>query len=245
MGKDAYPPEFLKRLEAVRGKRSRIVVEHILKHGHITSEDLQRTYGYEHPPRAVRDVREQGIPIETFAVQSAEGRRIAAYRFGDPSRVRAHRLSGRSVFPKALKRSLVDHHGPRCAVCLCVHEGRHLQVDHRVPYEVAGDAAEGERDPGAFMLLCGSCNRAKSWSCEHCPNWLEERDPAICDTCYWARPDNYKHIGLRDIRRVEVVWTEDEVEVYERVKAKARAAHTELPDFVKSVIEKHVRGKRG
>lgn len=245
MGKDAYPPEFLKRLEAVRGKRSRIVVDHILKHGHITSEDLQRTYGYEHPPRAVRDVREQGIPIETFAVQNAEGMRIAAYRFGDPSQVRAHRLSGRSVLPKAFKRSLVDRHGPRCAVCLCVHEGRYLQLDHRVPYEVAGDAAEGERDPDEFMLLCGSCNRAKSWSCEHCPNLLEEQDRAICETCYWAHPERYKHIALRDIRRVEVVWTEDEVEVYERLKARAEAVHVEMPEYVKAVLKKRARGKRG
>lgn len=43
---------------------------------------------------------------------------------------------------------------------------RDLQIDHRVPYEVAGESNELKTED--FMLLCGSANRAKSWSCEHC-----------------------------------------------------------------------------
>lgn len=45
------PKAFLERLKAVKGKRSRTVVDHILKHGHITTEDLKDTYRYDHPPR--------------------------------------------------------------------------------------------------------------------------------------------------------------------------------------------------
>lgn len=54
------PQDFLDRIGRVTGKRSRVVVEHILEHGFITTDDLEQTYGYMHPPRAVRDVREQG-----------------------------------------------------------------------------------------------------------------------------------------------------------------------------------------
>ena len=47
-------------------KRPRTVIGHILQHGFITSEELHSIYGYDHPPRAARDVREYGIPLETF-----------------------------------------------------------------------------------------------------------------------------------------------------------------------------------
>lgn len=243
MPRDDYPPEFIKRVDAVRGKRSRIVVDHILKHGQITSEELQRTYGYEHPPRAVRDVREQGIPIETFMVENADGKPIAAYRFGDPTKVRNHVLNGRRVLPKKLKRSLLEQHGARCLICLCEYEDRYLQIDHRIPYEVAGDQTESELDPAEFMLVCGSCNRAKSWSCEHCPNWSEDQSPDVCIACYWANPEDYKHLALRQIRRLEVVWTNSEVEMYDRLCAKAKTAHSEMPDYVKHIVERHLKSQ--
>jgi hypothetical protein len=46
------------------------VIDHILQYGFITTEDLENTYGYNHPPRAARDVREAGIPLETFKVSA-------------------------------------------------------------------------------------------------------------------------------------------------------------------------------
>lgn len=45
----------------VTAKRPRTVIDHILKHGYVTTEELKEQYGYDHPPRAARDVREQGI----------------------------------------------------------------------------------------------------------------------------------------------------------------------------------------
>lgn len=93
MTQQDLPPEFLARLGEIKGKRAKIVVNHILAHGFITTEELKDTYNYTHPPRAVRDVREQGIPIEQFQVKDASGRNIAAYRFGNPSEVRKTSLS--------------------------------------------------------------------------------------------------------------------------------------------------------
>ncbi len=46
-----YPEEFLVKLRAVTAKRPRIVIEHILEHGQITTEELKELYGYGHPPR--------------------------------------------------------------------------------------------------------------------------------------------------------------------------------------------------
>ena len=53
-------------ISKIKNKRARIVIDHILKNGFITTEDLEKEYGYSHPPRAARDVRETGIPLETL-----------------------------------------------------------------------------------------------------------------------------------------------------------------------------------
>jgi hypothetical protein len=175
-------------LDSIKNKRARIVVQHILDHGYITTEELERDYGYNHPPRAARDVREAGIPLETFRTKSSDGRSIAGYRFGDLTRMRKGRLQGRKAFPKQLKTDLYSASKGKCNICAGDFEPRYLQVDHRVPYEVADDVESGEWKPDEYMLLCGSCNRAKSWSCEHCENWLSDKLPLVCQTCYWANP---------------------------------------------------------
>ena len=103
MSRENVPPKFLKLLKSVVAKRPRTVINHILEHGQITTEDLKDIYGYNHPPRAIRDVREQGIPVTTFRVTGSDGRKIAAYKFGDPSEIRATQLSGRTAFSAKLK----------------------------------------------------------------------------------------------------------------------------------------------
>ncbi len=240
MTEQSYPQEFLEKLQAVTNLRPRRVIEHILEHGFVTTEELRTIYGYEHPPRAARDVREQGIPLETFRVSSPQGRSIGAYRFADPSKVRADRIGGRRTFPRGFKNRLLEASNSRCYVCTQAYEGRYLQIDHRVPYEVSGEPTSGERLIEEYMLLCGSCNRAKSWSCEHCPNWLEEKSADVCNDCYWGRPEAYRHIALRAIRRLDIVWTEDEVRYYETMKERAEALGKPMPDYVKAVLETHI-----
>ena len=102
--KNKYPDEFLELIKSIKNKRARIVLDHILEHGHITTEDLEKTYGYNHPPRAARDVREAGIPLETFKIKSSVGKAIAAYKFGDLTKIRKGRISGRQVFSKGFKK---------------------------------------------------------------------------------------------------------------------------------------------
>ena len=232
-----YPQEFLERLRAVSNLRPRRVIEHILEHGFVTTEELRTIYGYDHPPRAARDVREEGIPLDTFRVRNSQGRSIGAYRFSDPSGVQGGRLGGRRTFPRAFKNSLLESSTSRCQVCFQSYEGRYLQIDHRIPYEVSGEPPE--RVLEEYMLLCGSCNRAKSWSCEHCPNWTEEKDPDLCHSCYWGNPDSYQHIALRAIRRLDIVWTEDEVERYEALRRRAEELGRELPEFVKAILRNY------
>jgi len=238
--KPRLPKEFIRLCKKITAKRPRTVIDHILKHGFITTQELKDKYGYNHPPRAVRDVKENGIPIEMFRVKGADGRMIAAYRFGDPGKSRFGKLAGRTILTKELKRALVEKYGSRCAIYLEPFDERELQIDHRIPFEVAGDKALAEQKPEDFMLLCGSANRAKSWSCEHCANWLELKDANICRSCYWAYPENYTHIAMRPARRLDIMWTGAEVKVYDRLKKKTEKLQQEMPAYVKKIIERNL-----
>jgi hypothetical protein len=241
MPKKDIPEDIMRKLRSVVAKRARTVIEHIIEHGLITTEELKEKYGYNHPPRAARDVREQGIPLETFNVKDSTGRSIGAYRFGKWEDFRADKLKGRQAFSKQFKKGLVEKHGEQCNICSASFEERYLQIDHRVPYEVAGDDVLPNRNLDHYMLVCSSCNRAKSWSCEHCPNWSDKRDPAICQSCYWASPMNYAHVAMRDIRKLAMVWQNNEVRQYDTVKKMADDAEEDMPTFVKELLRRIIR----
>ena len=221
-------------------RRAKIVVKHILEHGSITTEDIEK-YGYKHPPRAARDVRDAGIPLKTSSVVSSDKRHIGKYEFGDLTQIREGKLDGREVFSKTFREELFESGNGRCAICSGKFEPRYLQIDHRIPYGIAGEKRDTERDIKDHMLVCGSCNRAKSWSCEHCPNWLT-KSAEICSKCYWTHPENYTHIALKEIRRVDILWNEDEVQVYEQLKSKAQKNEHMIPDYVKEIVTKHLKG---
>lgn len=231
------PDDFIQLCQSVTAKRPKAVIDHILQYGFITTEDLKERYGYSHPPRAARDVRENGIPLETFRVTGRDGRKIAAYRFGDVSKARFSRLSGRTGLSKQIKNELIRRYGCKCFIYLEEVDERELQIDHRVPFEVDG---EPDLEPENFMLLCGSANRAKSWSCEHCENWRRTKDKSICLSCYWAYPENYTHIAMRQIRRIDLLWEGDDVAIYERLKQQAVCLEKEIPEFVKEIIEREI-----
>lgn len=232
-------PRILELAKKVKGRRARIVIDHIIKHGFITTEDLQNTYRYNHPPRAIGDVRDAGIPIETYSVTSQDGRTIAAYRFGDPSKLVGDVLGGRRNFPKSLKRDLVEQNDGVCAITGVRFESRYLQIDHRIPFRVAGDHYAGRADPADYMLLSSAAQRQKSWSCEHCDNFKKILNPDICRVCYWASPQDYEHVAMTNARRVEVVWSgEAGVADYERASAMADAEGMTMQDFIKRVLKR-------
>jgi len=129
-------------------------------------------------------------------------------------------------------------HNGKCSICSGNFDSRYLQIDHGIPYEISGAEASIQKNLDDFMLLCGSCNRAKSWSCEHCINWKVEKEPAICKQCYWGSPENYMHIALKSIRRLDIHWEGYEIESYEKIKTLAKREKTPLPDFVKKVLDK-------
>ncbi|MBD2603590.1 HNH endonuclease [Scytonema hofmannii FACHB-248] len=233
-----FPDDFVQLCQSVTAKRPKAVFDHILQYGFVTTEELKERYGYNHPPRAARDVREHGIPLETLRVTGTDGRRIAAYKFGDISKARFSSLSGRTGLSKQLKDELIKRYGCKCFIYLEKVDKRELQIDHRVPFEIDG---EPELLAESFMLLCSSANRAKSWSCEHCENWKSIKDKSICLSCYWVYPESYTHVAMQQVRRIDLMWQGENIEIYERLKQQAVRLNKEIPEFIKEIIEREIR----
>jgi len=235
------PKRLLSRIQAVQDKRPRTVLDHILEHGQITTQELRDVYGYNHPPRAAQDVKEHGIPLETFRVSGKDGRKIAAYRIALDGEVGLATKHGRMAFSRAVKQQLLRRDGSRCRICYAELHARYLQVDHRIPYDIGGEKPDPESHLADYMLVCGSCNRAKSWSCEHCSNRQSSKRIATCRSCYWARPDSYTHIATVAQRRVALVWVgREESGTYDRLSRRARNEGKALGAVLKEIVAKEV-----
>lgn len=233
-----YSKEFLDLLESVTAKRPRTVIQHILQHGYITSQELKDLYGYNHPPRAIRDVREYGIPLVTYRVTGIDGRKIAAYKFGNPEDAKntLSKAAGRTILSKALKQALIEKYGAKCFIYLEEMDEAKLQVDHRIPYEIGGE--HDEQDIDYFMLLSPSANRAKSWTCEHCKNW-DAKDVNFCMRCFWAYPEDYDHVAGKPEKMISIIFSGNEIEDYNkliRLSGESAAQAT-----IKRILHEHLK----
>ncbi len=232
-----YPKKFLELLNSVSAKRPKTVIQHILKFGFITSKELKDIYGYNHPPRAIRDVRELGIPIETYRIVDDEKKSIAAYKFGNPNNIKNNlaKSAGRTVLSKALKQALIEKYGSQCFIYLETQPSALLQVDHRIPYEIGGD--HDENDVDYYMLLSPSANRAKSWTCEHCQNW-SKKDISFCMKCFWAHPENYDHVAGKFEKIISLIFTGDEIKDYNKLIA--LSGKKSAQQTIKELIHKYI-----
>jgi hypothetical protein len=222
------PAKLLQRIKAVTNKRARIVLDALVKNGSISTLEL-KNIGYDHPPRAKRDAVELGFAIIHIKARRADGQTIAAYVFDE--RELDPILTGRVILAKKERDSIIKRKGHKCNLCGAVHN---IQVDHRIPFQIAGESQRDEADP--YQLLDGSCNRKKSWSCEHCENWLKLKDFDTCLSCYWANPDTYTHVAMQPERRVDLVWKGGEVKAFERLKRGADRNKRSVADEIKAII---------
>ena len=218
-----------------RGKNKRAIValEILLEKGQVSTDDL-KNLGYNHPPRAIGDVRDLGIPIITGSGVSEEtGRTMAVYMFGSSADIRAGRIGGRSAFPKRFKKSLIAHYGSFDSLTRARLDESVLQIDHRVPFRVSGEINPIHRRVEDFMLLDASSQRQKSHACENCENFKDRQEVKICRTCYWAFPTNYKHIAMKEVRRTDLFWNENEVAIVDQLEVRAKSKGISINDLLK------------
>lgn len=231
--------EFYDKLMSVTKRRPRIVIDILMKKGSCSTEDL-KDIGYEHAPRAKRDVVEEGIPVITTFGKDREGHRMAIYKLGDWEQYKLNdslaKTNGRSNFSNELKKKLISEYGSRCFLYNEPYKASLLQIDHRIPYEIGGDPND-MMDTSKFMLLSPSANRAKSWACEHCPNWVT-KNINTCRTCYYAYPENYSHVACHPERRITLSFrTKQEVELYNKLEHESDKNNASLQKIVKSILE--------
>lgn len=239
--KREIPNEIEELIKQLKSKRALIVVNHIKEHGYVTNEDLLDVYGYGHGPRAVKDAKDRGIPIKTLSIKSPKtGRTIAAYVFDDITKIRNGILEGRKPLEKRIKEELAEIHGEKCYICTEPYETRYLQADHKIPYDVVGENSSYEYELDKYMLLCRSCNRAKSWSCEYCENFLNSKDENICKSCYWASPDSYNHIAMKNEKRLELVFSDNEIAIHEIFAYQAKRNNMSIPELIKEILKRSV-----
>jgi hypothetical protein len=152
-------------------------------------------------------------------------------------------LAGDARFPRRSKNRCLLREC--CGLCSAPFPGRSLQVDHRIPYKVAGDDPSTPLAVRDYTLLCGSCNRAKSWSCEHCENWCRQKKPETCMACCWASPLSYQHVAMVELRRLDLTWVGAEIQDFEALRSKAARSGTALAVYVKALLRLRVQQPAG
>lgn len=207
-------------------KRAKSARDILLERGTVTTAELN-DLGYDHPPRAIGDLKDAGVTVKTGMI-ATNGRRMAQYTLIDTI---GSTERNRKQLPKRFRDELYRRYGYRCAICGADFTGRELQTDHRVPFRISGDPLHPVFDD--FMPLCGSDNRAKSWTCEHCSNW-EDKNPEMCRGCYWARPDAYSHVAGQQERRLMLTIRGSGVSVFDRIGDAAEAEGVTPSEWVQA-----------
>jgi hypothetical protein len=195
-------------------KRAVTAVRIMLEQGSVTTGDLNAA-GYDHPPRAIGDVKDNGIPVVKVNIRKSDGKLMASYSLGSAADLRAAQ-QGRANFSKKFRKAMLDRYGAVDNVTGAHRDAKLLQIDHRIPYRVAGDI--GAADVEAYMLLEATTQRSKSWSCENCENFKKLLDPTICQGCFWAFPEAYLHVAMMEVRRTDIVWQGDDVALHDALK---------------------------
>lgn len=221
-------------------RRAVAAVRLMLENGSVTTAEMA-ALGYDHPPRALMDAKDAGVPFVMQMIRSEDGKRMARYTLTDDAK-RAN-STGRQTIPKWIKAALLERDGSFDRLTGIPALPASLTVDHRIPFQIGGDSGLREGDLHAFMLLELTSQRKKSWACEHCPNFIELRRPDICASCFWALPESYEHVATRPERREEVVWQGTEVSEHELLRLSAERDGLSVPDYLKQLAREQLASK--
>lgn len=212
-------------------KRARAALNIMLERGAVTTKVLQEEYGLDHPPRAIRDLKDAGVLVGSRRVKES-GKTISEYFLEDLS-APSQGGAPRNPIRKADKDRIIAEFGGKCAVCGT--QASRLQLDHRVPFAIAGDPPVWTSETA--MPLCPSDNRAKSWACEHCANWVN-RDPDVCLGCMWCHPEDYDHVSMLPERRLVVTaHSETDVETLRWIEAHAAGEDRSTSDVALDALD--------
>ena len=79
-----------------------------------------------------------------------------------------------------------------------------------------------------IMVVRALCQLAGNQRSEHLHEML------------WAYPEDYTHIANCPVRRIDIIWQGDEIQVYEKLHKRTIKLQQEIPSYVKEIIQKHL-----
>lgn len=232
------PKRIIKKIKDLKSARAIKIANYLVEHGSITTSEITKKFSEKHPPSAVRDLRDAGFPVKCVMVPDpeSEGNRIGKYTFGKASDVKDGTYEGRRIIPKKVKKALIKSQGNHCAICGIKADSPHLSPDHRVPFRIAGNTLAKGNNQEEYMLLCRSCQRAKSYECEDCKNY-QDKITAVCKSCYWCNPEKYEHIANKQVRRLEIIWNESEIGAFNKLMKLSEKSGVSLKQYIKNFTE--------
>jgi hypothetical protein len=236
--REIVPEDVLAYAAKITKRRARLTIDAILDRGFITTEQIRGEIGQKQPPRAAQDAREAGLPLLNHNFTMPDGTKHSYYVFDLDDALDEGRLLGRKKPTKLFKKEMIRRYGRIHAFTGEPLPERVLQIDHRVPYAVAGDSADG-LSVDDFMFLDAEYQRRKSASCEKCTNF-EDKDADVCRGCYWASPESYSHSAGSQVRHLAVSWQGHEVDVFDAMRRIAAETSQTPQDFVKSVCSREI-----
>jgi len=180
-------------------KRARWARDDCLQNGFTTLMRIQEVGGYNQRYAVIRDLISAGVPMAASVLQTQNKRRTTLYTF-DPQAFQAQKESRMPLSDQDMD-FLRAKFNFQCNICYTDQHRRTLHADHRIPFDLVGNALYKSEGLPAFQPLCGSCNSKKRQACLDCHN----DDPAECYDCRWAHPEKYTHIALVRERRYEMV----------------------------------------
>ena len=237
--------ETRKKLESLLqtlGKRPKAVLTRLLENESVSTYELG-VLGYDQPPRAAQDLKEHGVKLRvTHGKHPETGNRMGIYWLDDEQPLLDGTFNGRQAFPKDFRRKVFNEYQSHCLFCGVALEDSRLQIDHRIPYQIAGEI--NTNNVAEFMPLCSSHQRTKSWACEHCPNYTV-KNGAVCKGCYWAIPDGpYDHVATIRERRLVLTWSSAEIEDFITLSAAAKDSNQPPSEFVKRILSEEMVRRR-
>lgn len=229
-----------RHLVTAPNSRAAKAIRAMLSKGSVTTDDLA-ALGYNHPPRAIQDIKDATLPVMQMMIRRPDGKRMASYRFPTTSETVVGRAlgSGRLNIRPLFRRKLMQHYGEADTITGAKLPRTMLTVDHRVPFQVSGDAGLEDEDMSQFMLLDRSMQRVKAWACQHCPNVTESLlNSETCRRCFWAYPEDYDHVATQNIRRTDVIWQGDDVPLHDRLRERAQEQGLTVADLLRALARR-------
>ncbi len=216
--------------------RAQKMLRWLLEHGSISTYDIEKLE-YGHPPRVAQDLKDAGIIIKRIWGQHPEtGNRMGIYVLGAEAPITKNTFSGRKALSRNLENQIYEHYGIRCNMDAFEHGKRALQADHRIPYLVGGDP--DRFDVSDWQLLCGSHQQRKKHECENCDN-MKIKEVEICNGCFWAFPENYSHVAMKPLRRIDTSWGQEDMDTFNRLKGFPEEKGIDLTEAIRRIVRKY------